>query len=200
MPTPAFAVTFDYRCPFARIAHEHVVRGLQEDAGWDVRFVPLSLSQLKVEQGAPGGWAVPGTDSGLLALELGVAVRDTQPERFLAAHSALFSFRHDEGGDLRDPEALRAPLEGAAVDVDAVMEEVAGGTPRKTVRQEHEWAVAEHGAWGVPTFMVGDQAVFVRLMDRPLDGADARRTVERVVHLSAGWPALNEFKHTRLPR
>jgi hypothetical protein len=200
MPIPAFAVTFDYRCPFARIAHEHVVTGLQGDAGWDVRFVPLSLSQLKVEPGGTDVWDAPGTDSGLLALEMGVAVRDTQPDKFLAAHIALFDLRHAQGGDLRDPAQLQAVLEGAGVDVDAVLEELATGVPRKTVREEHEWAVAEHGAWGVPTFMVLDQAVFVRLMDHPTDVADATKTVERLVDLSAGWPALNEFKHTRLPR
>ena len=200
MPTPAFAVTFDYRCPFARIAHEHVVTALQGDAGWDVRFVPLSLSQLKVEPGGTDVWDAPETDSGLTALEMAVAVRDTQPEKFLAAHAALFSLRHDQGGDLRDPAQLRAALEGAGVDVDAVLEELATGVPRKTVREDHEWAVAEHGAWGVPTFIVADQAVFVRLMDRPADVDDARRTIERIVNLGAGWPALNEFKHTRLPR
>ena len=54
--------------------------------------------------------------------------------------------------------------------------------------------------WGVPTFMVGDQAAFVRLMEPPRDAADARRTVERVVDLLAGWPELNEFKHTSLDR
>lgn len=200
MQTPPFAVAYDYRCPFARIAHTYVVTALQAGADWDVRFIPLSLSQLKVEGAMPDVWDAPETDSGLLALELSVAVRDTQPERFLAAHDALFSFRHDRGGNLRDPDALRVPLEDVGVDVDALLDELAGGIPRKTVRDEHEWAVAEHGAWGVPTIMVGDQAVFVRLMDPPTDADDARRGVERIVDLAADWPALNEFKHTRLPR
>ena len=54
--------------------------------------------------------------------------------------------------------------------------------------------------WGVPTFIVDDQAAFVRFMNRPDgDGEVARRTVERVVDL-LGWPELNEFKHTSIPR
>ena len=68
------------------------------------------------------------------------------------------------------------------------------------VREEHEGTVAEHGTWGVPTFAVGDQASFVRLMDRPRgDGDKATRTIERVLDL-LDWPELNEFKHPTLPR
>ena len=46
--TQQFTVSFDYRCPFARNAHEAVVHGLQAGRDWDVRFVPLSLDQVHV--------------------------------------------------------------------------------------------------------------------------------------------------------
>jgi hypothetical protein len=55
----------------------------------------------------------------------------------------------------------------------------------------------------VPTFISGDEAVFVRLMDRSPEGTDAaasRRSIERVVELLDGWPNLNEFKHTGIAR
>ncbi len=53
--------------------------------------------------------------------------------------------------------------------------------------------------FGVPTFIVGDQAVFVRLMTRPEgDAGKARDTVDRVLGLMTDHPDLNEFKHTRL--
>ena len=52
-------------------------------------------------------------------------------------------------------------------------------------------------AFGVPTFVSGDHAVFVRLMSRPVgDGALAISTIERVLDLIGDWPELNEFKHT----
>jgi len=41
--TLSFAVTWDYRCPFARNAHEHLLTALESGADWDVRFVPFSL-------------------------------------------------------------------------------------------------------------------------------------------------------------
>jgi hypothetical protein len=37
-------------------------------------------------------------------------------------------------------------------------------------------------------------------MELPVDAADARRSVERIVEMLAGWPSLNEFKHTSLDR
>lgn len=190
-----FAVTFDYRCPFARIVHEHVLDGLEAGADWDVHFLPFSLSAAKDPR-----WE-RSLDTGLIALELAVAVRDTQPDRFLAAHRALFTFRHDRGGNLRDVEALLGALDGTGVDTAAALSEVEAGVALKTVRGEHEAAAADHTVWGVPTFIAGGQAAFVRLMDRPAQGdVPPVEAVERIVDMLAGWPALNEFKHTTVDR
>jgi hypothetical protein len=195
-----FGVTWDYRCPFARNAHEHVVRGLRSGADWEVRFVPFSLGQVHVAEGDPDVWDDPGRDSGLLALQAGVVVRDRRPDRFPDVHLGLFAARHDHGRDLRDPEVVAATLDAHGVDAAAVLDEVADGAVLDTVRREHERAVADHGVWGVPTFLTGERAAFVRLMDRPVDDGTARRTVERVMDLLDGWPELNEFKHTSLDR
>ena len=54
--------------------------------------------------------------------------------------------------------------------------------------------------WGVPTFIVGDRAVFVRLMSLPDgDGELAISTVNRILD-QIDWPMVNEFKHTSIPR
>jgi len=195
-----FAVTWDYRCPFARNAHDHVVTALQGGAPWDVTFVPFSLGQVHVEEGEPDIWDRWRDDSGLLSLQAGVVVRDKFPDRFLDVHQALFALRHDHGGHLRDEEAVRRVLADQGVDADAVLAEIDGGNAIVTVRHEHEQAARVHRVWGVPTFIVGEQASFVRLMDRPAgDAALAQRSIERVLDLLA-WPELNEFKHTSIPR
>lgn len=196
-----FAVTWDYRCPFARNAHEHVIEGLRAGADWDVRFVPFSLGQAHVAEGEPDVWARPESDTGLLALRAGVVVRDRFSDRFLDVHQALFALRHDHGRHLEDEAEVRRVLTEQGVDADAVFEEIATGTPLQTVRDEHTAAVDDHDVWGVPTFVSGDNAVFVRLMHRPDgDGALATRTIERVLDLLDGFPELNEFKHTSLKR
>jgi len=196
---PPFAVTWDYRCPFARNAHEHLVVGLLDGADWDVTFTPFSLSQSHVPEGGEPVWGNPTAHPDLLALEAGVVVRKAFPDRFLEVHQALFSARHDDGDDLRERKVVRDVLEGAGVPADEVFNEIATGWPLDEVREAHERAVADHEVFGVPTFIVGDRAVFVRLMTRPAgDAALARRTIERVVGLLVEAPELNEFKYTKI--
>lgn len=197
----AFSVTWDYRCPFARNAHEHVVAGLRAGADWDVTFVPFSLGQVHVAEGEPDIWLRPEADSGLLALQAGVVVRDRFPDRFLDVHEALFALRHDAGRHLEDDAEVRAVLQQQGVDADAVFAEIGTGRPLATVRDEHTAAADDHDVWGVPTFVQGDRAVFVRLMERPRgDGDLATRTIDKVVRLLGDFPELNEFKHTSLKR
>ncbi len=194
-----FAVTWDYRCPFARNAHEHVLAGLADGAAWNVRFVPFSLGQVHVEEGQRPIWDRPDDDSGLVALQLGVHVRDTDPDAFLGVHRDLFAARHDHGRDLRDREALAKVLADHGIDADDAFARVDDGSLLAVVRAEHEAAAADHDVWGVPTFVRGDAAAFVRLMDRPGDdGAHARATIDRIVAL-LDVPNLNEFKHTSVP-
>lgn len=198
--TRTFAVTWDYRCPYGRIVHDHIVHGLRAGADWDVTFVPFCLGQSHVEDGMPDVWDVPETDSGLLALQVGVAVRDNQPHAFVEVHHALYEFRHAHNGDLRSRDTLSTVLAGCGVDAAAVFAEVESGRPLATIKGEHTRYERSHHVWGVPVFIVGESAVFVRLLDRPDgDEALAQHTIERVLDL-IGWETLNEFKHTSVPR
>jgi hypothetical protein len=199
----SFSVTWDYRCPFARNAHEHILTGLAGGADWDVRFLPFSLGQAHVEEGGVSVWDDPSQDSGILALQTGVVVRDEYPDAFPAVHRALFAARHDEGLHLEDRTVVEKVLAEHGVPAAAVFEQIDSGAALAKVREEHEAYVASHTVWGVPTFIAGDEAVFVRLMDRaPLgsDPAASTRNIDRVVDLLTGWPELNEFKHTVVRR
>lgn len=198
-----FAITFDYLCPFARNANEHVIEALRGGADWDVTFTPFSLSQAHVPEGEPAVWELdePGRKSGVLALQVGLAVRDHVPDRFVDVHEALFAARHDEGRDIKDEQVLRDTLASSGVDPDAVFAIVAEGGPLGVLRKEHEQAVRDHEVWGVPTFVGADRAVFVRLMTRPDGDADlATSTIGRVLDLLDGFPELHEFKQSDLPR
>jgi hypothetical protein len=197
--TTSFAVTWDYRCPFARIGHLHVLAGLRDGADWDVTFTPFSLNQMHVEEGQPDVWDNPTKETGLHALQVGTLVRDRWPDRFDEVHTALFDARHVDGLDLRERDVLAKVLDDHGVPSGEVFDEVDGGSVLETVRKEHEAAVAGNDVWGVPTFVIGDRAVFVRLMNAPTDDADGHRTIDRILDLLA-WTDLNEFKATSIPR
>ena len=195
-----FAVTWDYRCPFARNFHEHMVVALQGGADWDVEFVPFSLTQTHVEDGDSPVWDRPEADTGLLALQVGVLVRDHHADVFPRVHADLFAVRHDEGRKLTDAEQLRVVLDRHGLDGGSILEQALRGDAIPTVRKGHEWAV-EHGVWGVPTVIAHGDAVFIRLMNRSGGNAEASRlTVERAVALIGCWPDLNEFKHVKVDK
>lgn len=194
--TRSFAVSFDYRCPFARNAHESVVQGVRDGRDWAVRFVPFSLDQAHVDEGATAVWdRAPGErGTGVLALEWGLAVRDAFADRFLDFHVATFAARHDESLQLRDEAVLREVASSVGLDPDAVSAFVGTGAPLAALRAEHTAAARDDAMFGVPTFVDGKAAVFVRLMDRARP-----EQVDHVLDLLA-FEGLNEFKHTRVPR
>jgi hypothetical protein len=196
--TRQIAATFDYRCPFARNAHEAIIAAVRADALPDVewRFPVFSLDQVHVEEGAPPVWerSPDAWGTGVLALLYGIAVRDNFSDRFLDAHAALFAARHDQGRKLGRESVLRDVVTSVGLDADAVAEEVWSGQPLKTLAAEHSQAVDDFEAFGVPTFIEGDESVFVRFMER-----GRVDDLERMLSL-LDWSRLNEFKRTRVPR
>jgi 2-hydroxychromene-2-carboxylate isomerase len=132
--------------------------------------------------------------SGVRALLWSLVVRDHMPDAFIAFHMGLFSARHDDAADLNDPEVLAATATDAGLDPEAIAAHVAMGTPSATLAREHTGLVEDFGVFGVPTFISGGEAVFVRFMER-----HRREDLDRVVDM-LGWSNLNEFKRTRIPR
>jgi len=201
VPSRSFALTWEYRCPFARIAAEHVMTALEGGADFQVDWVPFSLTQAHVQPGEVDAWDDPAKADSLYAMEAGIVVRDRFPDKFLAVHRGLFDARHVHGLDLRLAETVHDVLSAQGVDVDAVTREIEAGWPRAEFRKAHTAAVESKAVFGVPTFLVDDAAVFIRLMTLPNgDTQLATRTIERVLDTIAGWPELNEFKHTSIPR
>lgn len=192
-------ITYDYLCPFARNANEHVLAALRDGAPWEVTFAPFSLTQAKAAESGVPRWDAPAAlrGSGMLALAVAELVKEHAPARFLDVHLELFALRHDRGEDLRDPDRVAAALDRAGV-ATALVDRAAEGLP--ALRASHEAMVARE-VWGVPTFLGRSRAVFVRLLDRPV--GDPRRSVDRIArlaHLIDEEPMLHEFKQVDLPQ
>jgi hypothetical protein len=193
----SFAITYDYLCPFARNANEAVVDALEDGADWDVTFRPFSL-----QQNHNGDEELPVWDhaldadmgSGVRALLWSIAVREDFPESFLEFHVALFAARHEDSLDIGDERVLRDVAIAVGLDDMTVAGVVATGMPQERLRDEHSSLLGDLEVFGVPTFIAGGEAVFVRIMDRN-NVADVTRVIDMLE-----WTNLNEFKRTSVPR
>lgn len=192
----SIAVTFDYRCPFAYNGNAATINAVREGADLEVRYLPFSLDQAHAEEGEPPVWEREPVSwgTGVLALLYGIAVRDAFAEQFEAAHLALFAARHDKGLKLGHEEVLRDAVTSAGLDANDIAAEVHSGRPLETLAAEHTEAVTRWGVWGVPTFIEGDDAAFVRFMERGRVD-DLERTLDLL-----SWTRLNEFKRPTIPR
>jgi hypothetical protein len=197
---PAFEVSYDYLCPFAHIGHEHLVEALRGGAVWDVTFTPWTLRQVHKAEDAPDVWDDPTKRDDLLAMAASVVVRDTWPEQFYDVHLALFRARHDRGIRLSTRDEVAGVLTEAGVDSDAILEVVDAGAPLKELAASWRRLVDQHAHFGVPTFIAGDEAVFVRLMERPNSTDDAVEVIDWIVTTLVDDTRLNEFKRTKIAR
>lgn len=192
----ALAITFDYRCPFAYNGNAAAVAAVRGGADLDVRYVAFSLDQVHVPEGETPVWERDPTEwgSGVRALCFGIAARDHFPAQFPDAHLELFAARHVHGGKLTDPAVLRDAVARAGLDPDEVERLAARPETLATLAREHTEMVDRYAVFGVPTLIDGDEAVFVRFMERgDVDG------LLRALDLLQ-WTDLNEFKRTRIPR
>jgi hypothetical protein len=195
----SFDLSFDYRCPFAKNLHLHVIAALRAGAQFDVNFMPWSLSQGSKSDDAPDVWNDPALDAPLLALAAGVSVRDEQPDLLLDAHEALFRARHGRSIRLVNLDEIASVLTPLGVDMTMVEADVASRRPHDVIAASHK-EFDRFEAFGVPTFVVNDSATFVRYMSEPNDDSSASvELIESLLAMMMLRPDLNEFKHTQLP-
>jgi protein-disulfide isomerase-like protein with CxxC motif len=194
-----FQLSYDYRCPFAKNIHLHVVAALRAGANFDVTFVPWTMSQGYKAERAPDVWDDPTRDAELLALAVSTSIRDLQPEHFLDAHEELFRARHERAVRLVTTSEIAEVLASTGVDVPQVFDDVESRRPHKVIGESFR-EFDRYEAFGVPTFVVGNDATFVRYMNAPSGDAGASiALIESLLTLMSDQSALNEFKHTQLP-
>jgi hypothetical protein len=194
----SFGLSYDYRCPFAKNIHLHVVKAIAAGADFEVEFIPWTMSQGYRGRDAPDVWVDPEHDADLLSLAVSISVRDEQPEHFLSTHEALFRARHERAIRLVTRQEIDGVLAPLGVDVDKVRADIASRRPHRVIGESFR-EMERYEAFGVPTFVVGADATFVRYMNPPTDDAQASiKIIDSLVTLMAEQPELNEFKHTRV--
>jgi len=195
----SFHLSYDYRCPFAKNLHLHVVEALRAGADFDITFVPWTMGQGHRAEGAPDVWADPRQDSANLALAVSASIRDLQPDRFLDAHESLFRARHERAIRLNTIEQITEVLAPLGVDMDDVIDDLETRRPFDVLGQSFAY-MAQFEAFGVPTFVVNNDATFVRYMKPPTgDGVASTAIISSLVTMMAEQVDVNEFKHTKVP-
>ena len=202
MSHPPFALLYDYRCPFARNVHSHVLAARAEGLELDVTFEPFTLNQGHIVEGEPDVWDDPRHDGTLLSLEVSVAVHDDFPGSFDALHGLFFEARHVRGISLTQRDQIAELLGEVDLDPGEVFALVDSLGPRRHIAER--WRHYESiGVFGVPTFVTADtDATFVRLMtgvDLNDPGASVA-VVERLLHLVLHQLEINELKRSQLDR
>ncbi|MEI8051203.1 MAG: DsbA family protein [Actinomycetes bacterium] len=203
MALTEFSLLYDYRCPFARNVHQHVLTALGAGMDLAVTFEPYTLSQGHISEGDQDVWDNPAHDGTLIALEASVAVRDEFPEHFSSVHGAFFEARHAQGIPLSDRTQVGSILDTCGLDPEAVFSVVDTGGPRFHIADRWRHYNGDLDVFGVPTFVISDEdAVFVRVMTGPdaTDPSASIALVRRILDLIDENPEINEFKHTRLSR
>ena len=173
-----------------------MIAAVRGGADFDVRYLAFSLDQIHIPEGEPPVWDRDPAEwgSGVRALCYGIATRDHFPDQFLDAHLELFAARHERGGKLTDVAVLHDAVARAGIDPDAIAEIAARPETLATLAREHTEAVGRYAVFGVPTFIEGDEAVFIRFMERG-NVDDLHRALDLLQ-----WDRMNEFKRTRIPR
>ena len=194
----SFGLTYDYRCPFAKNIHLHVLAALRGGAELDVEFIPWTMSQGHREEGAIDVWEDAEHDPALLALAASVSVRDEQPELFLATHEALFRARHESAIRLVTIDEIDTVLSPLGVSMQKVRADLTSRRPHRVIGENFH-AMEAFEVFGVPTFVVGTDATFVRYMQPPTgDNSASVGLIESLVTLMVTQPEINELKHTRV--
>jgi hypothetical protein len=181
--------------------HEHLVTALEAGAPWDVTFLPFSLSQVHVEEGAPSVWDDPDHANDLLANAVGMIAQSEFPEHFYDLHLALFRTRHDEAKNIADWGVLASVIESVGLDPETFRRRIDEGTVLKEFREIHERTVEQNQVFGVPTYFIDGRAAFVRVMTRPKgDAVLARQTIDYVLETLSNHQEFNEIKFTTIDR
>ena len=173
---------FDYVSPFSYLADSQLA-ALAERSGAEIVYRPVVLGGVMQASGnsppfrVPNKGAYTAKDATRWAEHYGVEmaqnphfpVKTIQALRaamvlleeggFPEFQAAAFRATWCEGANLGDPEVLAAVLEKSGVVAAHVLERCGDPAVKDALRRNTEEAV-ERGAFGVPTFFVGDEMFF----------------------------------------
>jgi len=178
---------FDPMCPWA-YQTSIWIREVRARTGLELRWRFFSLEEINRTDAQKHPWERDWS-YGFGQMRVGALLRrrgQDEVDRWYAEVGRAF---HLEGTKTQDQDVHRALLERCGWGGDVLDEALADPTTADDVRADHEFAVAEKAAWGVPTLVFPDgQALFGPVVAPAVLGPEAERLWDLVV----GW---TEFPH-----
>jgi len=179
---PSLEFFFDYVSPFAYLANSQVP-ALIERTGAQLVYRPMLLGGVMQASGNSPPFTVPakgryvGTDANRWARRYGIPmepnpffpIKTILPLRaalvlleeggFPEYHEGVFRAMWSEAANVGEAEAVTAVLEKAGLDAAHVLARCSEPALKEALKQNTAEAV-ERGAFGAPTFFVGDEMFF----------------------------------------
>jgi 2-hydroxychromene-2-carboxylate isomerase len=185
---PAFVeFFFDPMCPWAYQASIWI-REVRARTGLEVRWRFFSLEEINRTDAQKHPWERPWS-YGFGQMRVGALLRrrgQAEVDRWYEEVGRAF---HLDGIRTQEQEVHRDLLERGGWGGQVLDDALGDPTTIDDVRADHEFAVAEKAAWGVPTLVFPDgQALFGPVVAPAVLGAEA----ERLWDLVLGW---REFPH-----
>jgi 2-hydroxychromene-2-carboxylate isomerase len=180
--SPTLEYFFDYVSPFSYLADSQLP-ALLERTGAEIRYRPFLLGGVMQASGNSPPFSVPAKgsytaiDTQRWAKRYGVEVNPNShfpvktvlpmraalalqgSDAFPAYHAGVFAAMWQQGQNVGDAEVLRVVIEKAGLDAGPILERCGEQEIKDLLRKNTEEAV-ERGAFGAPTFFVGDEMFF----------------------------------------
>ncbi|MBV8301958.1 MAG: DsbA family protein [Candidatus Dormibacteraeota bacterium] len=186
---------FDPRCPWS-FQTARWVRRLEQVGVVEVAWSVFSLDIVNQRDGA----AAPPDSGGAPALRTALVVRQSHGERAVGAfYEALGTAVHIDRRTVDDPSVIEDALRSAGSDPGTLRRAMADAATWEAVKAEHDSAVNDKGAFGVPTIALdgGDgPAIFGPIVCDLPDDESARELWSHVRWLIAN-DSFAELKRGR---
>ena len=185
----------DPMCPWAYQTSVWI-REVRDDAGIDIDWRFFSLEAINHVEGKKWPWEREwsyGWSQMRIAALLKRDYGNDAVDRWYAAVGEAF---HRRGERTQDREVHAAIVEGLGFAPDTVDRAIADPTTHDLVRSDHEHVVLRYGAFGVPTLVRDDHALFGPVITPAPTGAPARRLWELV----EGWWEFPHLYELRKPK
>lgn len=193
---PPLSFWFDPICPWA-YQTSLWIREVRRLTGTPVTWRFFSLEEINRPEGKRHPWERPWA-WGFSLLRVAALLRRRDPELTDLWYREVGRGLHEQGRAVFLREEAEALAEEIGIGRSVIAEAVDDPTTTDEVRADHDEAVTTYGAFGVPTLVLGDRALFGPTVVPAPMGDDALR-LWRVVTEMATIDGLYEIQRPKTP-